>query len=354
MRTRLTSRAGMATLISMALLGGAIACGEDTDSGDDDGAGAAGRGESGGTDASGGRADATGGRAGGGDANGGEESGGNPPGGAPSGGAVTGGSQSGGAQTGGLATGGASTGGGEGGGATSGGSAATGGSADGGSGDGGASTGGEVPGGTSAGGAPTGGTVEGGATPAGAAGAALVGAGGSLGGAGGVAGGGGMLGCYVAVRLDDCCSAPFAADSLAAPDPCVVPYQEYYRSERLANCPESETCMMVNCTWSDPRSRVVTRDETGVCEFVDECDPSNMDCLVATDHNRCCTCPEVLPHAIVATDPCVTEGGAPPPEGATCADCSTVDCGPCSNELLIPSCGYYGDPPLGRCVAAVR
>ncbi len=112
--------------------------------------------------------------------------------------------------------------------------------------------------------------------------------------------------------------------------------------------------MMLDCTWLDPPSRVVAPDEAGVCEFVDECDPSDIDCLVATDHNRCCACPEVLPYTVVATDPCVTEGGAPPPADATCEDCSTVECPPCSNQLLIPACGYYGDPPLGRCVAAVR
>ena len=96
----------------------------------------------------------------------------------------------------------------------------------------------------------------------------------------------------------------------------------------------------------------MVRDETGTWVLADECDPAEITYQIATDYNRCCSCPEVFPQVLVDSDPCIVAGAAPPP--GACADCSTVDCPACSNELIIPSCGYYGSPPLARCVAAVR
>lgn len=191
---------------------------------------------------------------------------------------------------------------------------------------------------TSAGGA--GGTTSGGASPGGGAPA---GGGGVVGGA---AGSGAMMGCFVAVQIDDCCSEPVAADALAPADPCLVPYADRYQEEHREACPAAESCLIRNCTYFEPASRVVIRDETGACVLADECDPAEITCQIATDYNRCCSCPEVLPQALVDADPCVVVGAAPPP--GACADCSAVACPPCNTQFT-PSCGYHGDPPLAHC-----
>jgi len=315
---------------------GGVACGGEEQHGVDDG----------GTTSAGG----AGGIVSGGGSAGAEDDGGaGPAAGAPSGGRSTGGFTSGGGALGGGQSGGATTGG-----ATTGGME-----------PGGSESAGAEPGGAPSGGAPAGGAAPGGTAPAGAGGAeggapagggSLPGGGpaagaGGVPGEGGAAGSGAMMGCYVAVRIDDCCSQPVAADALAPADPCLVPYEDRYQQESLEDCPAAESCLMLGCTYFEPASRVVIRDESGTCVFSDECDPAEITCQIATDHNQCCSCPEVFPQVIVDSDPCVV-AGAPPP--GACADCSAVDCPPCSNEPLVPACGYYGSPPLARCVAAVR
>jgi hypothetical protein len=266
-----------------------------------------------GGDIAGGRGGAIGGAASGGTESGGKGgtgSGGNEPGGTESGG--TSGTETGGATNGGTTTGGTETGG-----------------------AGGAETGGAATGGTElggAGGAETGGAATGG-TP-------------------GIGGGGGMMGCFVGVQLDDCCSAPVAGDSLIAGSPCFVPYRDGYSSDIYESCPAAEECLMLNCVHPRPVSRVVSRDENGKCEFVDECDPSNIDCVVAIDYNVCCSCPAVTPSMVVAVDPCVVESTQPPPSG--CADCSAVDCASCNSPAPLPACSRQGDPVLGICSEVIR
>ncbi len=166
----------------------------------------------------------------------------------------------------------------------------------------------------------------------------------------GVGVGGGMQGCFAGLQLDHCCSAPVAGDSLTGSDPCLVPYGEWFSPDALAACPAAEACLELNCVHPEPASRVVAR-RSSKCEFVDEC-ASDGDCEVAVDHGRCCSCPEVMPRVVVAEDPCVVGHGQPAPSG--CADCSAVDCGACTEELLVPACGHRGDPELGICQVAPR
>ncbi len=176
-------------------------------------------------------------------------------------------------------------------------------------------------------------------------------AGGTGGGhAGGISGSAGAsVGCHVGVRVDACCSEPIAVDSRAFEDPCVLPYRSYYTSEELAGCPASEACLMVECTHPAPPSRVATL-RNGECGFDDECimaaEPYSF-CWVATDHNYCCSCPEVIPRVVVEADACVLDEG--PPEPGTCADCSLVDCAPCDAPEPSIFCEYDSLTRLSVC-----
>lgn len=160
-----------------------------------------------------------------------------------------------------------------------------------------------------------------------------------------------MMGCYAAVQADACCSPALAADRRAPTDPCLVPFEEAYEPATVSTCPNAEPCGWHSCTYRAPPSRVVTRDETGTCIFADECGPAAIDCVVASDLNRCCSCPEVLPRLLVEADPCIVTGVETPPTG--CADCSNVQCGSCSGELPIPACATEVELGLGTCTAAV-
>jgi hypothetical protein len=70
-------------------------------------------------------------------------------------------------------------------------------------------------------------------------------------------------------------------------------------------------------------------------------------CLVATDYNYCCSCPELIPHVVVDADPCVLTEGLPEP--GTCADCSTVDCAACETPEPSIFCEYDSVTKLSTC-----
>ena len=248
-----------------------------------------------------------------------------------------GGNTSGGADTGRIATGGASSGGASAGDAGSG-ATSTGGTDTGGSTAGGAITSGAGPGGANAGGAGAGGFDTGGTSGSGDANT------------GGTSGSGGTnLGCYVGVRVDDCCSEPIALDEVEFNDPCLLPYKRDYTAEDLAHCPEAKTCLTVDCLHPSPPSRLTSR-RNGECVFVHECIMAAAPfdyCWVATDFNFCCSCPEVLPRFVVETDPCVLTEGTPEP--GTCADCSDVRCASCDTPLPTVLCDYNSDAQLMVC-----
>jgi hypothetical protein len=153
----------------------------------------------------------------------------------------------------------------------------------------------------------------------------------------------------VGVQIDACCSEPIAVESNAFEDPCVLPYRRYYSDEELAGCPGSEKCLMMNCTHPAPPSRVVAR-RNGQCVFDDECitaaAPYSV-CLVATDYNYCCSCPEVIPRVVVEADPCVLTEGFP--ESGTCADCGTIDCVACDTPEPSVFCEYDSVTKLSTC-----
>jgi len=286
-------------------------------------------------------------------------SGGNATGGASTGGASAGGTSSGKStggrtNTGGIPSGGTSAGGTTSGGKSSGGRTNTGGTPSGGASAGGTTGSGGSTGGTPAGGASGGRTTGGGAvggsstSGAGSGGFIAGGAGGAH--TGGTAGSGGTsLDCQVAVRIDHCCSQPIAVESKAFEDPCVLPYRSYFTREELAGCPDAEKCLMVNCTHPAPPSRVA-RLSSGECVFDDEClaaaAPYNF-CSIATDYNRCCSCPEVFPQVVVAADPCLLTEGVPEP--GTCADCSAVDCAACNAPKPSLYCDYDSVTQLSVC-----
>ncbi|MBN2192535.1 MAG: hypothetical protein JW751_06935 [Polyangiaceae bacterium] len=169
---------------------------------------------------------------------------------------------------------------------------------------------------------------------------------------GGTAGTGAVMGCYVAVQADACCTPPLAADSLASPDPCLVPYDDLYLNATLEACPDAQSCLWMNCIRVRPSSRVLTRDHAGACVVTDECVHAASDCVVASDRDRCCECPAVLPRVVVETDPCIVVGDEAP--RIPCADCSSIRCAGCTGVLPNPACGPQGEFGLATCMAGVR
>jgi hypothetical protein len=158
-----------------------------------------------------------------------------------------------------------------------------------------------------------------------------------------------MMGCYVGVQADDCCSRPVAADSRALGDPCFVAYEDVSNRAMLeSSCPDAAICRTMNCTYEPPPSRVVTRDDTGTCVFTDECDPDTDPCIVAIDYHDCCACPEMLPRALVQDDPCIATSDEPAPTG--CIDCSAISCGTCRANPPAVTCETRGEVSLLTCV----
>jgi len=104
---------------------------------------------------------------------------------------------------------------------------------------------------------------------------------------------------------------------------------------RVALCPGAIDCTMVNCIRAEPPSRIVAENTAGECVFIDECSTAD-DCVVATDHHWCCSCPEVFPAALLASDPCVSVTYVGSEAG--CADCTAVDCAPCTAIHPVPAC----------------
>ena len=262
--------------------------------------------------------------------------------------------------TGGTGTSGASTGG-DTGGRTDTGGADTGGTAGAVTSGAGPGLGGAGAGGSGAGGAGTGGADTGGADTGGAAGAVTSGAGPGPGGAGaggagtggvstgGVNTGGTVPGCFVGVRINDCCSEPIPADEADADDPCLRPYQSHFSAEELAGCPEAEACLAYSCVHPPPASRAVRR-LNGECVFDHECllaaMPSSF-CSVATDYNTCCSCPEAMPILTIEADPCILAEGTPAP--GTCGDCSDASCPTCNSTPPAVSCDSDSDTRLMVC-----
>jgi hypothetical protein len=151
----------------------------------------------------------------------------------------------------------------------------------------------------------------------------------------------------VVVQADDCCSHPVATDSRALGDPCLVPYDDAFKIATLGACPDAERCLAMNCAYFSPPSRVVTRDGTGTCVFTDECDAAANACAIAIDYNECCACAQVLPKAVVETDPCVVTSDEAVPPG--CADCAAVNCRACPVDPPVGSCVPRGELALRTC-----
>jgi hypothetical protein len=167
------------------------------------------------------------------------------------------------------------------------------------------------------------------------------GSGGSGAGTGGDSASGGSTplaaGCYLAIRIDECCNAPIpaSADEIDF-EPCLVTYPIGEIGEALrAQCTLPDYCALVDCAMGLPTSRLVEADASGQCVFVDEC-ATEADCAVATDHRYCCQCPGVFPSALVESETCI--GTDYPGLEAGCADCSAVSCAGCATVDLIPTC----------------
>jgi hypothetical protein len=198
-------------------------------------------------------------------------------------------------------------------------------------GKGGSGSGGDGASGTAASGGSGGTSVVGGS--AGSAGLGG-GTGGVTGGAG--SGGAGEAGapaapeCLLAVRLDECCSAPRPVSRAEFDaEPC---YRELLGRTfpRDAACPPI-TCPAIACDLP-VASRMVELMPNGECGFVPECATSK-DCALGFDRTECCGCAKALPEVLLSEDSCLTPVGATP--SRVCAVCGDVLCESCGEALPV-------------------
>jgi hypothetical protein len=140
--------------------------------------------------------------------------------------------------------------------------------------------------------------------------------------------------CVVAVHADQCCSAAIAAPASALQaDPCLVPYGLQFTQAVATVCPAAEQCLMLNCIFPPPPTRMAAADAGGSCQFVDEC-TSPADCTLAENLTYCCPCPEVFPSGLAEANPCISGGGA----GFACNNCGDVMCEACLLPNPVPTC----------------
>jgi hypothetical protein len=159
----------------------------------------------------------------------------------------------------------------------------------------------------------------------------------------------------VAIRVDICCAAaePATAEEVSQ-DPCLVPYPVSY-SKIPKSCQDKwpEWCDYVDCAESPPESRLVHRLPDGRCAYKDEC-LTDVDCTLAVDVRRCCTCPEPYPRELIDVDPCVVlpEQAESPSPGCPdrCTDFVLCDGCPPPGAGPVPHC-TLGDA-LNRCAAS--
>jgi hypothetical protein len=159
----------------------------------------------------------------------------------------------------------------------------------------------------------------------------------------------GASACVVARQVDACCSEPVVVPlSRLESDPCV---QLVSRFPEVSECPAASDCVLVACAEPSPippRSRVATPDGNGACTYADECE-TDADCIAATNHAECCSCPVAIPRALVRIDPCwVPTGSAVPAACDTCPsfDCQACPAAPAATRYVVSGSGFRA------CVAA--
>lgn len=173
-------------------------------------------------------------------------------------------------------------------------------------------------------------------------------------------------GCAIGIRVDECCSGalPVSARMFNVPeDPCLVPYvSSPHPAERIPQvCQDQwpDSCMLLNCTWSGPISRLVELSPAGECRWKSECSPELNDCDWGVDLRQCCGCGKAIPTALPLEDLCVVnitrvwESWPDNPPG--CANACPTGFQDCDKECYKPPPGSIpcqvnpADPSLHRC-----
>jgi hypothetical protein len=153
--------------------------------------------------------------------------------------------------------------------------------------------------------------------------------------------------CVVAVHADQCCSQAVAVPSSALEvDPCLVPYGLQHTAAVAAVCPAAAQCMMLNCIFPAPPTRLAAASPTtGSCELSGECTTS-ADCTLAENLTYCCPCPEVFPAGLPQANPCIS--------GSTtdfaCNGCGDVQCEQCLPPYPVPACELNASGTFRVCV----
>jgi hypothetical protein len=154
--------------------------------------------------------------------------------------------------------------------------------------------------------------------------------------------------CFVARRVDQCCSIPVAASQRDLDSqPCL---QHWDRTPVVAACPAAEQCNLRTCPdsfVSGSWTRVAERSGSS-CSFRHECD-TDADCTLATNEYQCCSCPSWVPRRVLERDSCYVSAGQI--VSPSCEACTyEPDCNPCPSA----SPGRCADDGTGwrKCLAS--
>lgn len=156
-------------------------------------------------------------------------------------------------------------------------------------------------------------------------------------------------GCVVAIRVDDCCTAPMPAPvQMVKADPCLVLWPP-------TNIPPAcaakwpEACAYTDCAYSPPISRLARAVPGGTCAWASEC-TSHDDCIPTLNTRECCGCPTAYPKVLVDLDPCLCDARLNMPCPAQCAkNCDAVKCKSCDEWPQISCIGSWEDPGIKVC-----
>lgn len=151
--------------------------------------------------------------------------------------------------------------------------------------------------------------------------------------------------CVVALHIETCCQwyEPVTRAQLAA-NHCLlaVPASRVLGNDLAQACigkGDAATCDVTDCYMRPASpSRVAVPDGAGGCRYADECSRDD-DCVIAASSTNCCDCPESMPRALLATNPCLLRSGDPWPDGGICPACGLpVLCGMCTPPETAPHC----------------